>query len=385
MWTGWRRWVRVDGLAQILLITTFWRLVFSFLGFLTAASFPLPPPCAGTGVTGPVLHPTGRDFQLFGVWQRWDACWYERIATFGYLSGDPSVAFFPLYPLLMRMLGTVLGVNLTLSGLIISQLATVVALLGVFRLARHDFGRPTAMRAILYLSVFPSAFFLFMPYTEALFLALAVWALYTARVGAWGWAALLGFLAGITRAQGSLLVVPLGWEALRQWRSSDPCSRRSAVAPFLPLAGFLAFLGYSNIVTGQTTFIAQRSRWGAVPLLPWTAVARSWHFLRASGDVIEVVNLAFLLLFAGLLVLGLRRLPVSYTLYSAPQLLALSTRQMAVSPLMSTSRLVLVLFPAFILLALLLQRRVSQVLWLGASALLLLFLFGAFLFGRFVG
>ncbi len=118
--------------------------------------------------------------------------------------------------------------------------------------------------------------------------------------------------------------------------------------------------------------------------MPWTAISLSWRHIRARGDAIEALNLALLALFTVALVAGLRRLPVSYTLYAAPQLLVIGSRELYLSPLMSSSRYVLVLFPVFILLALLGRHRRLHHSWLILSLLLLAFLFYAFLSGPFV-
>ena len=143
------------------------RLAFSLFALLASLVFRLARPCSGKEVRPPLLHATGLDFRLLGVWQDWDACWYERIATVGYQPGDPSVNFFPLYPLLMRVTGMLLGGNLTLGGLVVSSVTYVAAMVGLYRLTCYDSGERVARRALLYISVFPTTFFA--PFTESLF------------------------------------------------------------------------------------------------------------------------------------------------------------------------------------------------------------------------
>jgi hypothetical protein len=63
-------------------------------------------------------------------------------------------------------------------------------------LIARDFEPVVARRTVLLISIFPSAFFLFAPFTEALFLALAVWCIAMARERRWLLAGALGFLAG---------------------------------------------------------------------------------------------------------------------------------------------------------------------------------------------
>ena len=291
-------------------------------------------------------------------------------------------AFFPLYPLLMHIVGTLLGVNYTIGGFIVSGLAYLAAIVGLFRLVRAEFDEATARRAILYISIFPSAFFLFAPFTEALFLALVVWTIALARRGRWGWAALLAFGCGMTRAQGVLIAVPLAWELFQQWRAG---SRRwpALVVPTLPVAGLAAVTAFTWFTTGWTAFEVQQ-RWSRSYALPWNLLLASWRYIRTSGNIVEAVNLALFLIFVVLTLLGLRRIPLTYTLYVATQLLLICTRAPDNSPLVSTTRYLLVLFPAFIVLALLGRERRFHHIWWIASLVFLALLFVIFISGPFV-
>ena len=104
--------------------------------------------------------------------------------------------------------------------------------------------------------------------------------------------------------------------------------------------------------------------WGYRVVPPWEALAASWSFFTASSawrehtvPIIEPLNFACLVGFGVLAALMVRRLPCSYALYVWPSLGLLFFRQMSFSPLMSVSRYVLVLFPAFMLLAMMLAPR----------------------------
>lgn len=385
-----------DGLGQALVLFITLRVVFFVLTVVTSLFVRLSPPvCVRPGEAvsyyrffyQAYTQASGLDYLLVGVWKHWDACWYEEIAKTGYLPGEPTSAFFPLYPLLMRAVGIPLGGHLTLGGLIVSSVAYIAAMIGLYRLVHADFCREVAVRTVLYISVFPTAFFLFAPFTESLFLALSVWAIYEARRGAWGWAALVAFLVGLTRTQGVLLALPLGWEAVRQWHEG----RRyipSLLVPVLPAVGFVYFTLFSDAAIGLTSFEAQRQWGGAGLRAPWTLFAAALDWIRERRDFNEVLNLVLLVLFAVGVVVGVRRLPFAYTLYAAPQLLLIATRHTSpgFSPLASTSRYMVVLFPVFVLLALAGGRRGLHYAWLATSLPLLGFLFYyAFLRGGFVG
>ncbi len=389
---GWREALAGGlGLAVGLFVTT--RAALSLAAFAANRALLTAKPCTWRGEEP--LAPDGIAAPLLGVWQRADACWYEKVAAVGYRPGDPAVAFFPLYPLLMRLASQpfadtsmALGARLTLSGLIVSGIAYIVALTGVYRLVRRDFDIGVARRTVLILALFPSAFFFFAPFTEALFLALVVWTLAFARRSLWWAAGVTALLASLTKTQGFLLALPLAWEIYFQWRGTPPEQRRNPgpaiLTPLLPLYGLLAFLLYSRTFTGWTSFQAQSSQWGQTETTPWSVLAHSWRYILREGDGVEALTLGLFIFVVALLIGGLRRLPPAYLLYAVPQLLPILTRQTYVTPLTSTSRYLLVFFPAFVVLALLGRRRWLWYPWLILSVLLLAWLFAKFLQKDFV-
>lgn len=361
----------------------------------------LPGPChfelARNGwVTFPPLADDGAGFPLVGVWQRWDACWYSKIAWFGYEPAEMSANFWPLFPALTGVTARVVGGSVAFAGLLVSAIAYIAAMTGLHRLVARDFETVIARRTVLFLSIFPSAFFLFAPFTEALFLALAVWSIAMARERRWLLAGLLGLLAGLTRIQGVFLVLPLAWEALvaagltawRPWREVrlPPVEIgrliRGGLAAGGPLVGFVAFFAYSAAVAGQTPLDTQDAWGGKEFFPPWDVAAAAWGWTLDHHDPLQFLNLALLVLFGLLLIAGLRRLPVAYTLFALPQLVLLATR-IQPTPLTSTSRYLLVIFPMFIVLALIPWPRV-RLAWAITSTLFLAVLVQSFLMGDYV-
>ena len=115
-----------------------------------------------------------------------------------------------------------------------------------------------------------------------------------------------------------------------------------------------------------------------------TSVVRAaWSWTLEQNDAIEGLNLATLLLFFGLLLAGLRLLPLTYSLYALPQLLLVSAR-LNPTPLTSTMRYMLVLFPAFVVLAMLGGSRRFNSTWVLLSTLLLGLVLNTFLSSVFV-
>ncbi|MDE3131695.1 MAG: hypothetical protein KGL16_11135, partial [Acidobacteriota bacterium] len=138
---------------------------------------------------------------------RWDSVWYLTIAQHWYAHTRQRMAFFPLYPALIHVLGWVTRSDLV-AGVLISLVALAVALLLIGRLVALDFGEQVATTTVLLLAFCPVSFFLSAVYTESLFLALSVGTIYAARRERWLLCGVLGFLAAISRNGGIALIVP---------------------------------------------------------------------------------------------------------------------------------------------------------------------------------
>lgn len=100
-------------------------------------------------------------------WQRWDTPQYQAIAERGYSAFDTAYFTPPLYPFLMGGLAFLFGGNTLLSGLFISGVAFLGCLLVIHKLVQLEFGNADlAMRAVIYMAVYPAAFFLQLPTTN---------------------------------------------------------------------------------------------------------------------------------------------------------------------------------------------------------------------------
>ncbi|MHB8620870.1 MAG: mannosyltransferase family protein [Chloroflexota bacterium] len=316
--------------------------------------------------------------ELVKIWERWDALWYMRIAQSGYTAHDGTTAFFPLYPALMRLAAGVLRENYALAGLIVSGIALVAALVVFQRLAQHLVGPDSARRAVLYTILYPTGFFFFAPYTESIFLLVVVATFWSMERRRWAAAGLFGLLAGLARAQGALLMLPMLWEWLDQRRRGERRSWPSFLFGIAPGVGLLLFTAYVRFVVGQPQAgLATQANWGYHVVLPWQALSASLSRVRL--DPVEALNFASLALFAILTIASIRRLPLTYVLYNAANLGVILTREMNTWPLMSVSRYVLVLFPGFLMLGLLGRRT-----WLHQAICTLGLLMLAVLFYQYV-
>ena len=141
-----------------------------------------------------------------------------------------SYAFFPFYPLMIRVFSyplQVFGLNTiataTLAGVIVSALGALMGMLALFDLTRESLGDDGALRAVFYLIIFPTGFFLIQVYSEGLFVGLAFSCLAMLKRKKWLAGAILGVCATMTRAVGGLLIIPMliQWFQTGEWLDLD--------------------------------------------------------------------------------------------------------------------------------------------------------------------
>jgi Gpi18-like mannosyltransferase len=155
---------------------------------------------------------------FLSTWAKWDSQYYVEIASNGYWynpSQQSNVAFFPLYPILMRLVSIPLGGDLILTGFLISNLALLIGLIFLYLLTELELDTGSAKRAVIYLALFPVSFFFSAVYTESLFLLLSVATMYFARKHKWMSATIFGILAAATRNLGILMWALVLWEWMR--------------------------------------------------------------------------------------------------------------------------------------------------------------------------
>jgi hypothetical protein len=221
----------------------------------------------------------------------WDSGWYFEIARRGYFvnpDGQHAIAFFPLYPFLMRVLAWPFGGTeraLWVAGVVLSYSCLFLGLVVLHRLTATRFAdRETARRTVLYVAVFPFAFFFTMVYTESLFLFLSVSAVAAATASRWGLAGLLGFLVALTRPNGVLIAVPLGLLALGG-RPRLPELLRRALAVALVPAGLAAHSAFAWRVTGDPLgWLHAQNAWGyTLGNRPWVELMKVLDGLERHG------------------------------------------------------------------------------------------------------
>ena len=308
--------------------------------------------------------------QLFmNQFSQWDGPHYMYIAQNGYTNqGDPAnfIVFFPLYPFLVRLI-TFDFASINLSGLIISNTSSIIAVIYLFKIAKLDYSDSVAKKAVLFLSVFPTAYFLSAVFTEGLFLALVIASLYYARNAKWAFAGVLSLLASLTRIAGLLLLPVLIVEYLHQKEWKIKATNLKLIWISLPASGFLAYLLINYQVTGNFfSFVEiERTHWyqtlnpldGLLGAVGWSTNGAFPDSLTIGSAQVIFAAFGLTMVIAGFIAAYKLRLRPSYAVYMLLiWMLAVST-----SFWISIPRYVLGMFPMFMLLALLSRKKAATI------------------------
>ena len=335
---------------------------------------------------------------LWHTWRRWDTAYYLDISQGGY-STNYRTAFFPFYSIIIHVV-TWITHNPLISALMISDLAGLVLLVVLYQMVKEDFDQERAYRTVLYLSIFPTAFFFAAGYNESLFVCLSLLSFYNMRHGQWWWAGLFGLLASLTRSTGLLLALPFCYEYLSQRQFRLRAIRLDVVSMALVPVGTGLFAIYCYYRFGDPlAFSHAQAHWNHELHGPWHGIIGSINAIRKGYGLLSfqtlrnltdlVPDLMVLVLLA-LSLIGPWRFPRSlwsYCVYGIALYLFLQSFPVAgtgLFPLQSLSRYLLEVFPAFIVLAAFGKSRAFNLNYLMISGALLFFLLTQFLTGHWV-
>lgn len=311
---------------------------------------------------------------FFDMWIRWDAGWYRQIAEDGYTyspTAQSSAAFFPVYPLAIRLVMRVTGLPVFLAGIVTTWVFGFTCCLTFFAWAKDRGGPAVASRSLWLLMAWPFSFFLFgAMYGDAAFLVFVSCAfLFLERDRPWLSLA-FGVLATATRPLAPAVVLGLLTRSLERRRRAGLSLRP---IDFLPLAAALGLFAYM--------FFLHREFGDA---FGFATTQKGWSQLSGLSSVLKVealsklkpADLVFPLLHAALagfcLVLGwrLRRtLGLGYAVYV---LVVVGIPLISSRDFIGLGRYALAGFPVFFALdGWLEQRPGARRTWLVASGLLL--------------
>ena len=331
-----------SGLTEIILLFLVSRGVLTIVGVLSITLI--------GRRTGGRLEWDHPPYSWLDIWGQWDTGWYLDIAQNWYSAEAHyhnlcNYAFFPFYPTLIKLLGAVIG-NHYYAGLIISNVSLLGAAILLYKLVELDHDQEVAIHSVKYLFIWPTSFILSGVLSEALFLLLVLGCFYYARKGAWPKAGIAGFFLSLTRVNGVCVSIPLLYEYMKGKNFRLKGIRADILALGLLPLGLLVFCVYNYYLTGDyLAFVHIQSAWGRHFDNPLKKLVNGMFGATRPSSIVAAWFTGFTL---ASLAIFYQRIPLSYLLFCFISLfLPLSTG------LMSMPRYTVVLFPVFILFALL--------------------------------
>jgi hypothetical protein len=302
-------------------------------------------------------------------WQRWDTLHYQAIAERGYTAYE--MAYFPLYPFLMGRLAPIFRGNTLMSGLFISSVSFFGCLLLIYKLSYLEFEEEAiSMRTVVYMAVYPTAFFLAATYNESLFMLEVLLCFYFIKKKSWLIAGIFAGFAALTRVPGVFLSLPIGYAVLQAWNKGERTGWVALGAMGLELSGYYIYqwIGMGQLPTATIT--AQNLRGGYLTF-PFLNILETIRRISIGQIVVEnSLELFFTLAFIVFTVLIWKKLPRLYGLYAASLMLFFLARMGSPQPLISMVRYTMEIFPVFLLFATwgakpIVHRLIFYLSWLG--------------------
>lgn len=384
------------------------RLIYAGIGlWVVSSGGPVPLHETIYGVMKPFLRTDLFSQDFVNPWFGWDTIAYLGIAILGYRP-DASIAFMPLYPLLIRVTAPIFGGNHLLAALVISTLFCIITLILMYELFVSNYPQGIARDAVVMFMTFPTSFFLLAGYTESLFIALVLTFWILARKQQWFWAAICAGLASLTRLQGVVLSAVMLWmmlmslveqpasspigqirqivEIFRSFREKlvKSVNRLAWLALLIPPLFAASYQVWLKLSGYGTISDALRTYWRLETVPPWTGFILFLQRLPSRHfNYMDWIDLALFIVILIASLIGLRLLDPAFSLYIWLTIAVLFTRGTPPHLLASYSRYFLALFPLFLLPASL-PKKYQRISVLVLSYSLQILLVSIFLWGSWV-
>ncbi len=306
----------------------------------------------------------GGPFVFLRALGQYDAQWYLEIATNGYpirpsatpldgisITGAPAYAFFPLYPLVIATVNTIIG-NVELSAFLISNLFIILNALSLYFVIHKLYNSSLAIKTTLLLFLFPFSIFFRSYFAEGLQLFLLIWfAFFLMQKRFLPCAIFLGLL-NVTKGSGMLLNVFFVVLLIQNLLSHQLKLSKSLFCLGLMAAPLSLWAAYNYIQTGNPFyFYAMQQAWDRTPAYLhlaenlWTIIHLFELPLHAFHE--SLINTLLAIYIFLLLILSRKHLPpilwwISFLLWFTP---------FVSIDLMSFSRYQIISFPLFLFVA----------------------------------
>jgi hypothetical protein len=282
----------------------------------------------------------------------WDGAWFLKAVYHGYPSHLPMsgghvlanpIALFPVFTLCMRWTSNFTGLSAPDVGLVLSALTGLLAVVAVGRLTREFSDQASAERAALLFALAPGSFVFNLIYNEGLVIALCALGLVALLQRRWVLAGLIGAVATATSPVGLVFAASCAVSALvairtkREWRS--------LAAPMLAPIGFIAWMGYLWVHTGNLRAwqLTERDGWNSFPslLYPFRILGKFLSNPLSPTMTGQILFFGTVISILGLVVVFKERLPVELKTFATCAVLLFATA----SPVGLRPRFVMLAFP----------------------------------------
>lgn len=330
-------------------------------------------------------------------WKQWDATGYNNMILGGYKQmvedGEyVTLAFFPLYSFVARIFNVVIN-NTQISAVVTSTLCYSFACCFLYKLTALDYGKATAKKAVLYISVFPFGFYFGAMMTESMFFLTTAATFYFIRKHNWIMVGICGALAALSRISGILMIFPaviefieyyelFGMFKSKKFKEAFTLILKNGLWIFGAFLGLFIYLYCNYSLTGEWfRFMAlQKKFWGEETCYFGKCILVMWQQITSPGQSVMVKagmfmpELLSVLLMLATMLYGVRRNKSMYTTYMVVYLVM----NTSITWPISIARYMLCAIPMFIFLADFSERHKKAHLWI---TVIFAVLFGIYMTG----
>ncbi|NCR08549.1 MAG: hypothetical protein GPI95_09415 [Microcystis aeruginosa LG13-11] len=289
---------------------------------------------------------------------RFDSAWYNEIIQTGY-SYNPekqsNVAFFPLYPILVKAIASLTSLSVPIAGLLLSNLCLIFALIFVYKISNIYLNKRGSEKVLILMLVFPTSFFYSCFYTESLYLLTTAACFYFFLNKKYFWSGFFGFFASLTRVTGVIIFLAFAIELLWKYLKKKELPRRESLFLLLIPCGLIAYMVFLAWKFNEPlAFIKVQDLWGrderVFPLITLINYWRNINFIfpKDANHAVGFLNTFFSFSFLGILLFSIVKKPLNISLLIFAFLsffLPLSTGTTE-----SMMRYMMTIFPIFIIL-----------------------------------
>lgn len=350
----------------------YWKTSILLIAFASAFIIPLRP----TFVFYPDLSLINFSYFIW-VWANFDGKHYLTIADLGYQTNLQP--FFPLFPLVMHLVGSLLRIPGLFSGIIVNNIAFLLTLYIAVSLLIYDGKKRLKYLFLAIIFLYPTSFFYGAVYTDAFFFFFATFAIFLARKNHWALSGIVSGFATLTRLNGLalffyILLEYLGrdldlkhtWhvrymlKAIYEQISIKKIIRSKIYLALLIPLSFLGYLLYIHIVFKDwriifsTMEIWKQNNIISPPQVLWRYIKIIFNpdFYQVSYWV-AVLELSFVILYLCMLTFSIKKIRFSYWFFFAISILIPGLT----GTFQGMPRYGLHLYPLFLSIALFLEKK----------------------------